>query len=1641
MLQLYDINKVKINGLKQYKDYCIESELSTGDKKLSFLYPLKLSEDIVEEGYIRTKKHEFVIKEISDSGDWKSILATLNLEDLEGEVFEHFDTTEKTITESLTLALAGTGWTIGTCNVTRRRTVRKTNCSSYDIIQEAKKRYRCEIEFDTLNKKINIFEKIGSDKGVYFKDSLNLKSLNVQSNSYDFYTRVIAKGKDDLKVIVENFQYSSKTKTYIWVDERYTDETSLREDATAKLNELSKPYRSYATEIYDLANMNSEYKDILAYSLGDTITLISKDKNIKEKQRIVKIVEYPEEPNRNVCEIANVTLKFEDIQKEFQDTTDTVNNITTDDGTVKGEAIDSITTSQISDFEASVGKITDLTVVNARIDNLYAEKADIGSLNAVEAKVGVLEATTAKITDLTAINANIANLEATKASIEQLEATSGKITVLESTTADIKNLLAGNITGESGQLIHLTAENVVIADAVIKDLIAANINVSDLNAGNISTNKFSIVSDSGKMRIADNTIQISDNNRVRVQIGKDAANDYSMYVWDSTGKLMFDATGLKADGIKNKIIRDDMISDNANINGGKLNIASVVTSVNNGTTLLKATKIQLDTQTQTLEVAFNSLKTQADGTKTVTESNVTQIGVINGEITTLIKDTTIEENGNTVKLKDAYSSLKQTVNGLSSTVSSNSTSITTLNIDVGNAQSTANNANALADSKAKVFTSTPITPYKVGDVWTSGPSGDIMKCKTARASGSYVASDWEKASKYTDDTTANVVDGKVTTLTGKVTTVENKQTSLEQNLEGFKTTVSGNYSTKSELSTVDGKVVSLTSRVSTAESSITQLDNKIALKVEATEVNSIVNNAVNNIQVGGRNFLIESEYFNDIPSNWLNNMTVSKCDGYMHFIPKTTTTDAHCYFWNNNKNKLSKQLEKNKQYTLSFDVRTNVTRFRIGLRKDPSTTGQIFYDYRSAIRNGEWDRYYFTFTWNDKDWTNILWLVGVYEGGTDKYIDVKNWKLEGGNKNTGYTSAPEDVDSSITAVSAEVTKTNNKVAEIVTNLDSITQRVSATETTTATLNGNVTSLTSRVTTAEQKITDSAIINTVQSTINAAKTEAINSANGTTDTKLNNYATVSSLSQTSDSIIAKFESSGGSNLVRNSKVVETSNVYGFGSRVIDVSMLTVGKTYTLTFRGRTVNNSGGKYLRVYIYTPDWGESIYKNITDTSIKTDSITFVATSAMKSKGLTITSYHYPSGGDRTGSSYIEWYNLTEGSTQNIWTPHHSEIFEGNTAIDANGVTITNGAITIMNKAGSVVLQGDVDGNLVMNHVNGEAGVSINSGGFDFTTYSGTNGMEKVAKLITTSFPQVRDQNGLSICTLDPLGDYIQIGYQRENGSVRSAMYFIPTGVPASFNLPYTDAGVYVKDNIYFDSTAKFNTFLDIKSSAGTNHRIYDSSGYLGLSGDNGVRLGYYEGNVGYTRMALHETPPAGTGDHIESWGNYNFRGYTFHNAGINAKWLEVSGSKNCVQETENFGKRLINAYETAEYYFGDIGSGTLNDDGECIVFIDDIFQECVNMNIQYHVFTQAYNGVIKTIEREKGYFIIQGEPGTKFSWELKAKRKGYENNRLEMPDDLNVGESNLELFSDEDFKVDNSEDLLNQVLDFNLDNLLLEG
>lgn len=328
-MQIFNDKKQRVGILKGFKDRKIVKTLNSGDRELSFKYPSdgEKVDQLKEEYYIRTKDDEYVIRKKKTGVKFNEYTAQLNVEELEGAVFPYgFESKEQTIRACLEFAFEGTGWKVGVCQITKKRTINKDEeTNAWDVLQDCLSTYRVECKIRSLEKTIDIYEQIGADRGRYFIEGLNLKKLTVTSDTYDFYTRLIPLGKDGIgiewlgKPYLENYQYSSKIKTYVWSDERYTNTTSLIEDGIAKLEEMSKPYVAYKADVIDLARQSKKYSSVFDFDIGDTVWMISKSTKTKEKQRIVKLTEYPESPQSNTVELSNATKTFAEVQQEATD--------------------------------------------------------------------------------------------------------------------------------------------------------------------------------------------------------------------------------------------------------------------------------------------------------------------------------------------------------------------------------------------------------------------------------------------------------------------------------------------------------------------------------------------------------------------------------------------------------------------------------------------------------------------------------------------------------------------------------------------------------------------------------------------------------------------------------------------------------------------------------------------------------------------------------------------------------------------------------------------------------------------------------------------------------------------------------------------------------------------------------------------------------------------------------------------------------------------------------------------------------------------------------------------------------------------------------------------------------------------------
>lgn len=329
MIQILDAAKKRIGAIDDLDDLKVEKTLSSGDKTISFSYPkngVEL-EKLKPENYLRTEKDEYVLKKVETGETQNKYTAMLNVEELEAQEFLYgFASETQTARACLEFAFEGTGWKVGICTITKRRTIDiEETTNAWEVFQEVLDTYRAECRIHTLTKTVDIMEAIGEDRGAYFMEGLNLRKLTVKSDTYDFYTRIYPVGADGItpEIIlgvpyIDNHQYTDKVIPRYWKDERYTITENLIEDAQARLDVASKPYTAYTADVADLAAQSEEY-DILAYDIGDMVTLTSKTEKTKEKQRIVKLTEYPKHPEQNTCELSSVSKTFAQIQEETQE--------------------------------------------------------------------------------------------------------------------------------------------------------------------------------------------------------------------------------------------------------------------------------------------------------------------------------------------------------------------------------------------------------------------------------------------------------------------------------------------------------------------------------------------------------------------------------------------------------------------------------------------------------------------------------------------------------------------------------------------------------------------------------------------------------------------------------------------------------------------------------------------------------------------------------------------------------------------------------------------------------------------------------------------------------------------------------------------------------------------------------------------------------------------------------------------------------------------------------------------------------------------------------------------------------------------------------------------------------------------------
>ena len=392
--------------------------------------------------------------------------------------------------------------------------------------------------------------------------------------------------------------------------------------------------------------------------------------------------------------------------------------------------------------------IENATINNAHIKDLHADKITAGVLDAdrigansitankIEANAITSEKIQANAITTGKIQANAITTDKLAANIiasNHIQAgtiTSGHI---QSGTIESGHIKAGTIVSDHIQANTIQSEHIqtgaitagsgIIADGAIGSAQISSLDAAKIEAGTIDTSKVTIQGADGHLRLKGNRMQVfqgtGNQAKERVSLGDVNGNGsvYGLRVRGADGTtILLDENGVKSEGITDGAITNDKISDDANIDGAKLNINSVVNKINeDGTETIQGTKIEVDgttlntklstittkqtedseriTQAQSQITAnTNAIKLKVDEQTYTTdkrdmtsklEKNTSEISAMKGQIALKVEQTDIEnaksemEGVIDTKVDSAKAEIKVTTDAISQNVSNLSQTVST----------------------------------------------------------------------------------------------------------------------------------------------------------------------------------------------------------------------------------------------------------------------------------------------------------------------------------------------------------------------------------------------------------------------------------------------------------------------------------------------------------------------------------------------------------------------------------------------------------------------------------------------------------------------------------------------------------------------------------------------------------------------------------------------------------------------------------------------------------------------------------------------------------------------------------------------------------------------------------------------------
>lgn len=268
------------------------------------------------------------------------------------------------ITEALELILSGNrfGWIAGESDITGTKSIdTMTYTNKLTMILKIVEEFGGELDIDYPNKKINIWKKIGENKGYIINFSRNATELDIIEDGSEFGTRLYPLGKWNLTIAPINGGYkyleSENVSKYGVVDIVWKTDITNREAllaaGQAKLKLIETPILTFKVSFIDLSKLIDE--DCPELNLGDYVRIYDTDFGVNIYSRIMAINEYVDDPMETQITVDSASRTYRDWEEELANLLDTVK--TSKDVWDNAMQIDTSVEFEYGDKEAIEGQI------------------------------------------------------------------------------------------------------------------------------------------------------------------------------------------------------------------------------------------------------------------------------------------------------------------------------------------------------------------------------------------------------------------------------------------------------------------------------------------------------------------------------------------------------------------------------------------------------------------------------------------------------------------------------------------------------------------------------------------------------------------------------------------------------------------------------------------------------------------------------------------------------------------------------------------------------------------------------------------------------------------------------------------------------------------------------------------------------------------------------------------------------------------------------------------------------------------------------------------------------------------------------------------------------------------------------------